>query len=468
MRALTLGICLLAAGLAAAPKQVSSYLRVLKSTPIQHGASVNSAVEATALKGQVYAVVDEKLFNGFYKIDYLNHVSFINADAVAWLDDKGTPVPTVEPTREATLAPHPTLGQGQGDLGDEDEPHATSVPTVAPSQASTAAPTQVRTEIPTKVPTLKATVVPSSVPTWAPTPIPARIPTALPTAVPARLPTQVPKPITPALARGKRRVTPVPAQAVPRRSYGAQPTAFSASNLAFSGAAGGGLSIQREAGHMDRWELVLPMGAGKHETLVQPPYKRTAAMADQRPVEFSGFVGLGLEYRVARPLRLDFDWVAHSHRTQAADLGLPATKVGVPGVPFTTLFDESDAWYRMNAHQFQLALKLSLPFARVEPWVSGGYGAWVWSAELSDLHREIIYGEDSGVAWGGTLGVGIDFHGSFGGGLGWTLTPFVEWGAPNVNPLFKDIASLGVDWRDDFGTPAAVPARAGLQFGVGF
>lgn len=219
---------------------------------------------------------------------------------------------------------------------------------------------------------------------------------------------------------------------------------------------------------MDRFELVLPIGAGKHETLVQPPYKQTASTADQRPVEYSGFAGLGFEYRVARPLRLDFDWRAHSHRTKAADLGLAATKVGVPGTPYTTLFDESDAWYRMNAHQFQLALKLSLPFTVVEPWVSAGYGAWVWSAELSDLHREIIYGEDGGVAWGGTLGAGIDFHGSFGGGLGWTLTPFVEWGAPNVNPLFKDIASLGVDWRDNFGTPAAVPARAGLQFGVGF
>jgi hypothetical protein len=230
----------------------------------------------------------------------------------------------------------------------------------------------------------------------------------------------------------------------------------------------GGIQMNRPAGHLNGVEFTLPLGTGKHETLVQPPYKQGPQMHDQRPVEFSGFAGLGLQLRLADPLRLHFDWMAHSHRTKAADLGIPALKVNVPGTPSTTTFSESDAWYRMDSHQFRAGLKLSLPHPVVEPWINGTYGIWVWNAELSDLHREISYGHDFGVGFGGTLGVGVDFHGSFAGGLGWTITPFVEWGSPVAQPSFKDVAGLGVDWKDSFGTPLAVPARAGIQFGIGF
>jgi hypothetical protein len=286
----------------------------------------------------------------------------------------------------------------------------------------------------------------------------------VPTLAPTPVPTAVPALVTPARARGRRRDP--QAQPTPIRGGGRQ-RAYSG-GYPVASSAGSSLQFHRDEGHMDRLAFYLPLGLSKHETLVQPPFKNDASVNDQRPVESAGFVGLGLEWRVLLPLRLGFDWVAHTHRTKASDQGSNALKVGVPGSPPSTLFDESEAWYRMDTHQFRLNLKASLPFTRVEPWVSASYGAWIWSAELSSLDRSVIYGDDHGTAWGGTVGTGIDFHGSFGGGLGWTITPFVEWGAPQVNPSFGDIASLGVDWHDNFGTPVAVPARAGLQFGLGF
>jgi hypothetical protein len=522
--------CLWAAALHAAPKTVA-YLRLSQAAPIYHGADANSKVEAQGLKGEVYELVDLDLIHGFYKIDNGGHVSYIDAGSVILLSASGSPVPTAGPTdtdegeddATPTAAPTPKATAVPTEADDEEEDTtptavptrmktpvptvkataaptavpteeeeeeatptvaptskptvaATKAPTLAPTAAPTPAPSEEETEaptaLPTKQPTLRPTAVPtlipSAVPTAAPTARPTAPSTAVPTAVPTQRPTPVPTPvpgiITPEHARGKRR-QPDPVREV--RPYGGS-AGVTSHSYSIGGSASASFNLNREPGHLDHFEVYIPVGMGKHETLVQPPFKQNAGMNDQRPVEFSGFAGLGAELRLARPLRLGFDWIAHSHRTKAADLGIPATKVGVPGSPSTTQFDESEAWYRMNSHQFRLNLKASLPFPVVEPWVSASYGVWVWSAELSDLNRTITYGEDAGTEFGGTVGTGIDFHGSFGGGLGWTITPFVEWGAPQVNPGFSNVAGLGVDWKDTFGTPVAVPARAGLQFGLGF
>jgi hypothetical protein len=379
---------------------------------------------------------------------------------------KATAIPTAEPTEEATEAPtvaptsKPTIAP-------------TKVPTPAPTEEATEAPTPLPTKQPTARPTAVPTLIPTAIPTAAPTARPTAIPTAVPTARPTPVPTARPTPVptavpgivTPPHAHGRRLQ---PAQVVQAPPRGGGRAGISSRSYSIGGNFASSFNLQREPGHLDHFELYIPVGMGKHETLVQPPFKQDPGMNDQRPVEFSGFVGLGAELRLAPPLRLGFDWIAHSHRTKAADLGIPAPKVGVPGSPSTTQFDESDAWYRMNSHQFRLNLKASLPFSVVEPWVSASYGMWVWSAELTDLNRTISYGEDAGTEFGGTVGTGIDLHGSFAGGLGWTITPFVEWGAPQVNPTFTNVAGLGVDWKDTFGTPVAVPARMGLQFGLGF
>jgi hypothetical protein len=356
-------------------------------------------------------------------------------------------VVTLEPTEAPTARP-------------------TAVPTRVPTAEPTEAPTVRPTAVPTRVPTAEPTEAPTARPTAVPTQAPTRVPTAAPTARPTLVPIPAPTEVAPDQARGRRRKPAQTTTTSRQRSGGAR--VFTQSALSFGGSAANAVSLNRQPGHLNGFELVLPIGLGKHEALVQPPYKQDATKADQRAIDFAGFVGLGLEARLARPLRVHFDWIAHSHRTKAADLGKAALKVNVPGASPSTRFDESDAWYRMNTHQLRAGLKLSLPHPVVEPWINGTYGAWIWNAELSDLHREITYGDESGLAFGGTLGTGIDFHGSFAGGLGWTITPFVEWGAPQVNPKLKDIAGLGVDWKDTFGTPVAIPARAGIQFGIGF
>lgn len=508
--------CLWTAALHAAPKTVA-YLRLSEAAPIYHGADANSKVEAQGSKGEVYALVDLQLIHGFYKIDNGGHVSYIDAGSVILLSASGSPVPTPVPTEsddeedDATPTVAPTLKASavptEADDEEEEDTTPTAVPTrmrtavltvkatavpteaeeeedatptpvptrratAAPSAVPTEAPTEAATEaptaLPTKQPTLRPTAIPtpipSAIPTAAPTARPTAFPTAIPTARPTPAPTPVPGIITPAHARGKRREPDPVRQTHP---YGGS-AGVTSHSYSIGGSASGSFNLNREPGHLDHFELYIPVGMGKHETLVQPPFKQNPGMNDQRPVEVAGFAGLGVELRLAPPLRLGFDWIAHSHRTKAADLGIPATKVGVPGSPSTTQFDESEAWYRMNSHQFRLNLKASLPFSVVEPWVSASYGVWVWNAELSDVNRTITYGEDAGTEFGGTVGTGIDFHGSFSGGLGWTITPFVEWGAPQVNPGFTNVAGLGVDWKDTFGTPVAVPARAGLQFGLGF
>jgi len=541
----TLLLALLSLQSAAFAAKSYGYLRVTAAkASIYHGAADNSAVEASASKGEVYTLLADKLIHGFYKIDYSDHVSYIAAGDVVILDVKGTPVPTPKATAVGTseseddedvqaeetpvkgtsdkekgskpkltptpqpkkmLTPNSGLKGGMAGDGEEvkrtptvkptpkqDKEHEdggddegegghktpTRVPTLVPTDEATEIPTAVPTPVPTRIPTALPTQVPTRIPTRVPTPVytvaPTLVPTAVPTAVPTRIPwpTMVPTPVptpSPPRARG-RRTTPAP-QPAPvsnthreRRSSRVElGSTVSVGSQIFSA-----MRIERPAGKLNDVELHLPLGWGKHETLVQPPFKQTPGLGDQRPIEFGGFAGLGVEWRSAPWLRWDLDWTAFSHRTKAADLNIPATSVHLPGGPPTALFDMSEAYYRMNTHAFRLGVKGSLPLGRVEPWLSASYGAWLWSAELSDLNRAITYGEDSGLEWGGSLGVGVDFHGDFSNGMGWTITPFVEWGAPQVNPTFKDVAGLGVDWKDDFGAPVAIPARAGIQFGIGF
>lgn len=453
-----------AQALSAAPKTVA-YLRVLEAAPIYHGASLSSAVEAKALKGDIYALASDKLNHGFYKIDYSGHVSYIEAAAVVLIGAQGSPVPTprASPVSSPEGKATPTIETSPED-GDDGEDGAEPTPALRP----TAEPTR----LPTMMPTAGKTFGPlRPTPTVAATEKPTERPTLAPTERPTSMPTAKPGLTTPAVARGKLRVPPSQPRAPSPARAGSSSLGLSSAYrpISIGGNVGaGGSLLRREPGHMDRLELVLPLGLGKHQALVQPPYRQNASVDPRRPIESAGFFGLGLEYRVVRPLRIELDWIAHSHSTKAADLGSPALKVGVPGSPATTSFDASEAYYRMNTHQFRLGLKLSYPHPRVEPWADLTYGLWAWSAELSGPNREIGYGEDVGLAFGGTVGLGIDFHGSFGGSLGWTLGPFVEWGAPQLHPTLKDIAGLGVDWKDSFGTPAAIPARAGIQFGIGF
>ena len=582
-------LCLSRAGLAAADY---GYLRVSANTSIYHGADANSDVEASATKGQVYTLRAADPIHGFYKIEYSDHVSFIQAGDAVVLDASGTPVPTPAPENSVDPAKDDSEGRPSKDKGTDEEggdqaqPSPTPTPkkalipkegviggkpgdgvdktkskddssdktkskddgsdktkskddgsdgevsspepTPLPTRAATKLPTLAPTAWPTRLPTLAPTVMPTHRPTPVltpaptevideeaspePTALPTRIPTVAPTLWPTRVPTPWPTPVPthawptpstgsgqapstgsgqapstgsgqapstgsgqapygPTRARGRRSQD----QAPPRQEYNEYRTRThssrveTGSTINFNSTFGDLGRVERPAGKLNDFELHLPLGWSKHETLVQPPFKQTPSTLDQRPIEFGAFAGLGLEFRSAPWLRWDLDWTAFSHRTKAADLSTPATKVNVPGLPSTTVFDESEAYYRMNTHAFRLGVKASLPIGGVvEPWLSASYGAWLWSAELSDLNRAITYGQDEGVAWGGSLGVGVDFHGTFGGGLGWSITPFAEWGAPQVNPQFSDIAGLGVDWKDSFGTPVAIPARLGIQFGIGY
>lgn len=372
-----------------------------------------------------------------------------------------TPMPTVAPTafptHRVTQVPTPAPTEEEED----ETPVPSPVPTAAPTRAATAWPTPIPTQPwPTPVPTRP----------W-PTPLPTRAwSTPFPTPFPTPLPTTPPEQSRPAPvghARGHvREQDPGSGGATlytPPRS-----SRLNLGHVVQWDQVVSNLELHHAAGQLDTVELVLALGAGKHETLVQPPFKQNLGVADQRPVEFAGFAGLGVQIRTQPWLRLEGDWIAHSHRTRSVDLNIPALAVNIPGAPATNVFDQSEAYYLVDTHQFRFGMKASLPFSVVEPWINATYGFWVWNAELSDQNRAVTYGSDQGVAWGGTLGVGVDFHGHFDSGLGWSVTPFAEWGAPVVNPTIKDIAGLGVDWHDSFGTPVAVPARAGLQLGIGF
>jgi hypothetical protein len=138
----------------------------------------------------------------------------------------------------------------------------------------------------------------------------------------------------------------------------------------------------------------------------------------------------------------------------------------MPGPPDAS-FPDSDVYYQMNTHAFRLGLKASLPTRFIEPWINGTVGAYVWSAEYLDGTRELTYGADQGVAFGATVGTGIDFHFPQAHSV-LTITPFLEWGAPTVNPKITNIADMGQDWKDDHGTITAPESRFGLQLAIGY
>jgi hypothetical protein len=216
----------------------------------------------------------------------------------------------------------------------------------------------------------------------------------------------------------------------------------------------------------DIW-LYMPIGVGKHQGTIKPAFKPNAETADIRYIESSAFLGLGLEARMpARWLRVSGDWTYYTHRTKAADQNKLAPKVDLPA-PSTASFPESDVYYQVNTHAVRLGLKASLPNSRIEPWVNGTVGAYVWNAEYLDGARELTYGNDTGLEFGGTVGTGIDFHFPQAHSV-FTVTPFIEWGAPIAHPKINDIGGFGQTWKDDYGTLVAPESRMGLQLAIGF
>jgi hypothetical protein len=199
---------------------------------------------------------------------------------------------------------------------------------------------------------------------------------------------------------------------------------------------------------------------------VQPAFKPEAGSADCRCIENAGFVGLGLDIRPIKFLRIFADWTAYQHKTKAADQNKTAYAVHVPGIA-SGVFPDSDVNYEVDAQGFRLGMKLSLPFPYVEPWAGIGIGKYAWKAEYKSTDGSWVYGDDSGWMPAVTYLGGIDFKFGMGGGV-FTLTPFYEFGAPYVEPTVRDIASTGKDWKDSYGTPAMIPNRWGVALGIGF
>jgi hypothetical protein len=246
-----------------------------------------------------------------------------------------------------------------------------------------------------------------------------------------------------------------------RRYYGGSNT------LVFSSGTLGTVLPPRDPNRLPGIWLYMPIGVGKHLGTVEPAFKPDPTVSDIRYIESSAFVGLGLEARLGAPwLRSSLDWTYFTHRTKAADQNTPAPKVNLPA-PAIAVFPDSDVYYQMNTHAFRWGLKASLPNRFVEPWINGTLGAYVWSAEYLNGTREFTYGSDQGVAFGATAGMGIDFHFAQAHSV-FTLTPFVEWGAPTVHPKITNIADTGQDWSDDYGTLVAPESRFGLQLAIGY
>jgi hypothetical protein len=66
--------------------------------------------------------------------------------------------------------------------------------------------------------------------------------------------------------------------------------------------------------------LYLPLGTGKHNSIVRPAFKPAPDVADERAIDSAAFAGLGLEVRTGLPwLRLSGDWTYFTHRTKAVD-----------------------------------------------------------------------------------------------------------------------------------------------------
>ena len=360
---------------------------------------------------------------------------------------KPTEVPTVEPTEEPTEV-------------------LTAAPTKAPTPKPTLRPTELPTEEPTEEPTEIPTAVPTKVPTKAPTstPVPTRAPTARP--APVYVPSPVPT-VAPSVGRGHRRekhsepIGRARDEREARRSSGAGQIIFDTRQAVVSSLP------SRDPQMLPSAWIYMPLGTGKNLGSVKPAFKPDASSADIRNIESSAFLGLGLEVRLPAPwLRVSGDWVYFTHRTKAADQNKVASKVDMPA-PGTVVFDESDVYYQVNTHAFRLGLKASLPNRFIEPWINGTLGMYVWSAEYLDGTREWTYNGDSGVAFGGTVGTGVDFHFAMAHSV-LTLTPFLEWGAPVVKPHVIDVAALGQSWDDTYGTPVAPQSRFGLQLAIGY
>jgi hypothetical protein len=521
-------------------------LRVTYETVnIYEGASARSKIAGQGEEGDVFELRGDKLYDGFYKIQYGKKICFVMGNQVELMnplpaatavpkatlepteepDDQGsdepTPVPTKVPTRKPTLVPTvvPVEKSVEGQGGEttalkkltprptaipteEAEEEPTAVPTRKPTAKPTASPTEVPTEeptaVPTKVPpprstmrptelptneaTLAPTALPTKAPTIKPTPYPTLRPTDIPTAIPTRIPTARPTPI-PTRAPVYYAPTPVPTPVSSvghaHRRNGGSTTVVTQTRTQQRHSGGSGQILfqssqavasnlpPRDANLLPGIWLYMPIGIGKHLGTVEPAFKPDATVSDIRYIESSAFVGLGLEARLPAPwLRLFGDWTYFTHRTKAADQNKAAPKVGLPA-PSTALFPESDVYYQMNTHAFRLGLKASLPNRFVEPWIDGTVGVYSWSAEYLDGTREFTYGADQGTAFGATAGTGIDFHFAQAHSV-LTITPFLEWGAPTVNPKITNIADIGQDWKDDHGTITAPESRFGIQFAIGY
>ncbi len=509
------------------------YVKVkLSQVNIYEGDSTKSKIAGTAKKGAEFVLRADKLFKGFYKIQYGGHVCFLMASQVNFFPPEEVLEPTPEEVQEV-VSPvvTPTVKKSATAkptaipiLDSDDQVQSTVVPTRAATQAII----RVATEIVGDEPTIAATRVPT---VWEPTPIstvkpdgeePTRIPTRWSTIMPTpfatakpgweeatRIPTRwVPVEPTPAIkgqptqayvaptavpndpwtqaqtvmakgkklkqqvqttvntynrvtAQGQRRQT-VRQQNQYANNHNNSTSGFQAQRSARLGFASGGGGKSSPG-----FSIYMPVGGGKPYN-VRPAFRPDTLIPIERRIEEAGFMGLELEARVFSFWRLTGDWHYFTHATKATDLfmGFPVDTTLPPAAPIAFI-DASSTYYTMDTHAFRLGMKFSVPLPMIEPWVGGTMGLYAWHADYRDKAKSVSYGEASGTAFGLTAAGGIDFKIRAGQGF-FILTPFYEYGAPIVNPEIKDIAGLGVDWKDKLGTPVAIPSRFGLKLGWGF
>jgi hypothetical protein len=215
---------------------------------------------------------------------------------------------------------------------------------------------------------------------------------------------------------------------------------------------------------LEFWRVYLGLGLGKFMP-VEPAFKPNAGAGDTRAVESSSFAGLGFEIRPISFWRFFADINAHSHETKVANQGDQAYAVELPGVT-TAVFPNSDVYYRMDTTTYRLGTRFTLPFRRVEPWVGGAMAWYSWKAMYTDTDKSINYGQDSGLEWGLEAHAGLDIK--FGTRPLWILTLFYEYGAARVAPWMQNLGGTGSTWKDHYGTWVEAPQRVGLMFGVGW
>jgi hypothetical protein len=469
---------------------------------IYSGASANSKIEDVAKEGDEFILRGDKTYNGFYKIQYGKHISFISADEVEEQSSEENTTPTVVPTKIVTLkTPSPVLTPASKRLTPVTKlsptaevivrpkliptwvgHKATAVPTVIPTESFEEA-TQVPSPVPqrspgarptqatNRQPWVSPTVAPSPIPVYqepettyaVPTRIPRSAATAIPTIAPYNAPTNTPTPVAVRTGHGHRIENQQTQQSYTRRDYGynRQSTYSTGSTVKLSPAMTG----SRDPWAMPKLVFDIPLGAGICWACM-PAFKPDANSSDERCIDANGFAGLGIEGRPFSFWRFSLDWTAFSHHTKAADQLTPAYGVNLPGVT-TIIFSDSDVQYYMDTNALRLGTKFSVPLPYIEPWVGGHIGLFFWKAEYRDINHTMTYGDDSGTAFGLDAAGGVDFKFSTGRIL-WIITPFYEYGGPIVFPVVKDIADTGVDWHDVKGTPAVIPSRFGIAFGIGF